>query len=253
MVRVVHTPSVRLVWLFPSDISGWLAKMFRDVYGVDPPLRFLEVVLRRGYTSVLEFFYTLWYVECSRVATHEIVRHRIASYWQSSQRYTKQEPTILVPRTVRHLVDAVVPAVETYLREVEVAKPLGEDVKQLVRYILPNAMLQRIYIGMNLRELIDVFIPLRACRRAQPEVRYIAWNMRKHLLSAVPGEDREVLCRVLGPRCVRFFSGQYCPERQIANRDAVHRCVRRAVEEMLEQHGREDERIEDYLIDLFQV
>jgi thymidylate synthase (FAD) len=143
--------------------------------------RVLKTVITSGHTSTLEHAsYTFAIDGVSRAMTHQLVRHRLASYNQQSQRYVTyaDEPTFIVPPAVaadpaasaafdvacadafgayRALLDAGVPA---------------ED----ARYLLPNAMETKIVVTMNVRELLH-FFELRCCKRAQWEIRDVALAM----------------------------------------------------------------------------
>lgn len=247
-VIVTCTPRVEL-----CRVCGTLrdiAEMFRVVYRRkqfeemslgsgkldEKDLKIVREILRRRHTSVLEFVNTLWFVECSRVATHEIVRHRIASYWQESQRYCTTVG-ILLPRSL--LRDDVLSLLrKMYDKYVELlnekkCRPFGEDAKQYVRYILPNAALSRIFIQMNLRELVEVFLPLRMCRRAQAELRYIAIKMYLKLVEVFP-EIRDVT----GPRCIVYG---YCPEFGFTDKEEMRKCRLAGYREAFQEHGDESE------------
>jgi thymidylate synthase (FAD) len=143
--------------------------------------RILKILMSSGHLSALEHAtYTFAIDGVSRALTHQLVRHRVASYNQQSQRYVSyaEEPEFIVPPTVaadpaalerfnaaneaafasyRSLIDAGIPA---------------ED----ARYVLPNAMETKIVVTMNVRELLH-FFELRCCNRAQWEIRNLALAM----------------------------------------------------------------------------
>ena len=109
----------------------------------------LSTIMSAGHTSTLEHAsYTFAVDGVSRALTHQLVRHRIASFNQQSQRYVKFTEKLLA---------AGVPA---------------ED----ARYLLPNAAETKIVITMNVRELLH-FFSLRCCNRAQWEIREMAHRM----------------------------------------------------------------------------
>ena len=116
----------------------------------------------------------------SRALTHQLVRHRIASFNQQSQRYVKFADGVPVvkPGTVTdndeasRIFDETVDAIEAaYARLLELGVP-AED----ARYLLPNASESKIVITMNVRELLH-FFSLRCCNRAQWEIREMAHRM----------------------------------------------------------------------------
>lgn len=168
---------------------------------------FLEKIMSLGHQSVLEHAsFTFGIDGISRACSHQLVRHRIASYSQQSQRY--------VTHTARF--DAVVPdsiqsrselcaRFENQLQElhrcyaelVEAGIP-AED----ARYILPNAACTNIIMTMNAREILH-FFELRCCERAQWEIRAMAVEMLRLVKGIAP-----VIFRDAGPGCL---TGP-CPE-----------------------------------------
>lgn len=143
--------------------------------------RVLRTVISSGHTSTLEHAsYTFAIDGVSRAMTHQLVRHRLASYNQQSQRYVTydSEPVFVVPPSVaadpaaREVFDdACASAFEWYRALLDADVP-PED----ARYLLPNAMETKIVVTMNVRELLH-FFELRCCRRAQWEIREVALAM----------------------------------------------------------------------------
>jgi len=141
----------------------------------------LKTVIMSGHTSTLEHAsYTFAVDGVSRAMTHQLVRHRMASYNQQSQRYVTygDEPTFVVPPTVaadpaarEKFDDACAAAFASYRELLDAGVP-AED----ARYLLPNAMETKIVITMNVRELHH-FFELRCCKRAQWEIRELALEM----------------------------------------------------------------------------
>lgn len=131
-----------------------------------------------GHESMVEMADATFRIECSRVVSHELVRHRIASYQQESQRYVRydeEEPDDLfyVPPeldpTERFILEA---AYEEAARAYKKLKVLGVK-SQLARYILPNGTRTRLVMKANLREWRH-FLRLRCHPSAQPEMQVIA-------------------------------------------------------------------------------
>lgn len=141
----------------------------------------LATVIKSGHLSTLEHAsYTFAVDGVSRALTHQLVRHRIASFNQQSQRYVKFADGVPVvkPGTVTdndeasRIFDETVDAIEAaYARLLELGVP-AED----ARYLLPNAAESKIVITMNVRELLH-FFSLRCCNRAQWEIREMAHRM----------------------------------------------------------------------------
>lgn len=132
-----------------------------------------------GHESMLEMVDATFLIECSRVVTHELVRHRIASYQQESQRfveYSQEDPEDLfvIPEVYEDQ-----PQGEMYMVQYEDALKsykqlrLMDVSKQDARYVLPNATRTRIVVKMNLREWMHV-LKLRCHKSAQPEMQEVA-------------------------------------------------------------------------------
>jgi len=149
--------------------------------GEDAVHRVLKTIISSGHTSALEHAsYTFAIDGVSRALTHQLVRHRLASYNQQSQRYVSyaEEPEFIVPPSVaadptalKRFKAANATAFEAYRALMEAGVP-AED----ARYLLPNAMETKIVVTMNIRELLH-FFELRCCKRAQWEIRDLSLAM----------------------------------------------------------------------------
>lgn len=143
--------------------------------------RVLKTIITSGHTSALEHAVYSFAVDgVSRAMTHQLVRHRLASYNQQSQRYVTyaEDPRFIVPPSVaadpaaaEAYREATAAAFASYRALVD-AGIAAED----ARYLLPNAMETKIVITMNVRELLH-FFELRCCKRAQWEIRELALAM----------------------------------------------------------------------------
>lgn len=152
-----------------------------ETLGDDAVRRVLRTILNSGHTSALEHAsYTFAIDGVSRALTHQLVRHRLASYNQQSQRYVAyaDEPAFIVPPDVdadpsrrRAFLGSCRASFAAYRAMLD-AGALPED----ARYLLPNAMETKIVVTMNVRELLH-FFELRICRRAQWEIRELATTM----------------------------------------------------------------------------
>lgn len=152
--------------------------------------RVLRTIMASGHYSALEHAsYTLAIEGVSRALTHQLVRHRLASYNQQSQRYVsyKEEPTFIVPPQIESDPDVrsaflghCASAFRAY-RELIEAGVAPED----ARYLLPNAMETKIVVTMNIRELLH-FFELRCCKRAQWEICELALRMLELVTPTAP-------------------------------------------------------------------
>lgn len=178
----------------------------------------LGTIMSSGHFSTLEHAsYTFSVEGVSRALTHQLVRHRMASFNQQSQRYVKfkEEPAIIKPATVADdpacsaVFDEAVEAVwHAYDQLVQAGIP-AED----ARYLLPNACESKIVVTMNIRELLH-FFALRCCNRAQWEIRDLAWAMLELVRPTAP-----FIFKDAGPGCVRGV----CPEGKMACGDPYPR------------------------------
>ena len=167
----------------------------------------LTTILSSGHFSTLEHAsYTFAVEGVSRARTHQLVRHRLASYNQQSQRYVKfkEEPPIVRPASVdtnpeaaQAFDEAIDACWQAYDKLVQAGVP-AED----ARYILPNACETKIVVTMNIRELMH-FFSNRCCNRAQWEIRELAWKMLELVRPTAP-----FIFRTAGPGCMRGA----CPE-----------------------------------------
>lgn len=150
--------------------------------------KILRKVIELGHHSTLEHAsFTFGVKGVSRALTHQLVRHRIASYSQQSQRYVRfAQPEYIVPQKVgkredrKIFDDAVLNAWNAYNQLIENGVP-EED----ARYVLPNATATSITITMNARELLH-FFSLRCCNRAQWEIKKMAKLMLREVRSIAP-------------------------------------------------------------------
>ncbi|MBP5313339.1 MAG: FAD-dependent thymidylate synthase [Eggerthellaceae bacterium] len=150
----------------------------------------LSTIMGSGHYSALEHASFTFAVEgVSRALTHQLVRHRLASYNQQSQRYVKFNAG--VPVVVPHTVEEDNRAKEVFDNAVDSAAKAYEELLSLgipaedARYLLPNAAETKIVITMNARELLHFFNE-RCCKRAQWEIRELALEMLSLAKEAAP-------------------------------------------------------------------
>ena len=169
----------------------------------------IKKVVGMGHLSVTEHAYFTFGIEgVSRSLTHQLVRHRIASYSQQSQRYVKMDRALyVVPPSIANDPEAKALYTRTMDEAWKTYRLLAKKVeKEDARYVLPNACHTNIMVTMNARELWH-FFSLRCCRRAQWEIRMMAWKMLVEAKKTAP-----ILFENAGPSCYRGP----CPEGQYA-------------------------------------
>lgn len=155
---------------------------------------FIASILKNGHESVIEHEKISVRIVCDRGVSHEIVRHRIASYSQESTRYCNycnekfgKELTLIKPvfwefgsEEYNQWYMAMQGIEETYNRLIEMgAKP------QEARTVLPNSLKTEIVVTMNLREWRH-FFKLRTSIKAHPQMREIACNMLNAFKERLP-------------------------------------------------------------------
>jgi len=150
---------------------------------------FVRMIRRSGHHSVLEHAYATFRISgISRACSHQLVRHRLCSFTQKSQRYVDEKDfSYVIPPSVEENEEAkklfeefMESARNTYVR----LKELGiknED----ARYVLPNAAETEIVLTANFRELRHI-ISLRKDKSAQWEIRKLAHEMLRLLKEHAP-------------------------------------------------------------------
>jgi thymidylate synthase (FAD) len=181
----------------------------------DKQVAFVRAVVASGHESPLEHVSFSFGVEgVSRALTHQLVRHRIASYSQQSQRYVNAEhfdyiepPSIAADPEAHAVFVRIMEEVRAaYSRLLACARRRGvsgEQANQDARFILPQATETKIVVTMNCRQLLHFFRE-RCCTRAQWEIRSLAGRMLDVCRRELPAvfENAGAKCEQLG----------YCPE-----------------------------------------
>ncbi|HNW33777.1 MAG TPA: FAD-dependent thymidylate synthase [Candidatus Ozemobacteraceae bacterium] len=152
----------------------------------------LEKLRLRNHLSPFEHASFTFSVDgVSRALSHQLVRHRIASYSQESQRYVEYTklrelpyiipPTIAAnPEAAKRFADVTEEALKGYRELLEIGVP-AED----ARYLFPNAVETKLVYTMNARSLFN-FFEQRCCRKAQWEIRLLAEAMLREVRKAAP-------------------------------------------------------------------
>ena len=168
------------------ESAGRLCWNTQDKTGTVPDR--IEAWIEIGHESMIEHACATFSIRGSRAMTHELVRHRLASYSQRSQRYVREneESYILPPE-----VTSVDGAGETYRNAMSAAWTAYRELQkqglkpEIARYVLPNACYTEIICTWNFRELRHI-IALRSTPRALPEIREVAKKLRDIMKSAAP-------------------------------------------------------------------
>ena len=176
---------------------------------------FVKKIVSSGHLSPLEHVKFTFAIEgVSRALTHQLVRHRLASYSQQSQRYVKEKDfDYIIPPTIERnsaakvefekLMIIVQQSYTKLLTLLGQDKLSGEIANQDARFVLPQAAETKIVVTMNCRELLH-FFEHRCCSRAQWEIRQLANKMLEICIEKLPA-----VFAAAGAKCEGLG---YCPE-----------------------------------------
>ena len=204
-----HTPEPQRVVAMAARLcySPVGAEELAESMSEEQVARLVGKIVDLGHWSTLEHVSFTFAIEgVSRVLTHQLVRHRIASYSQQSQRYVSEHDfEYIVPPAVAANAEANARFKDLMARirsTYDELIALGVH-KEDARYCLANATETKIVVTMNARALLN-FFTLRCCARAQWEIRQMAEEMLKQARKAAP-----LLFKKGGPTCV---AEGYCSE-----------------------------------------
>ncbi len=200
-----HTPNPERVVAMAARLcySPVGAKDLAENMSDEQVEKLVTKIIGLGHASTMEHVSFTFAIEgISRVLSHQLVRHRIASYSQQSQRYVSEHDfEFITPPSVEGNVEAetkfnnlMAQIKQTYDELVE----LGVH-KEDARYCLANATETKIVVTMNARALLN-FFSLRCCYRAQWEIRAMADKMLAEVRGVAP-----LLFKKAGPSCVTDF------------------------------------------------
>ena len=233
VMLIAHTPEPEKVVATAAKLcySSSDIETLKDGLTDDKVESFIQMIASIGHESVMEHVSFTFGIEgISRACSHQLVRHRIASYSQKSQRYVNERgfdfitpPEIeAVPEAKTEFDRAMAELTESYnkiaelLTEKHKADYLaqGQDEKTAARnarkkanedarFVLPNACETKIVVTMNVRSLFN-FFRHRCCNRAQWEIKAVADEMLRICREVAPN-----IFKYAGPSCV--VTGK-CPE-----------------------------------------
>lgn len=175
------------------EAAGRTCYKSEDKITQDSAEKFVRMLMKKGHVSVIEHESVSVRIVCDRGVTHEIVRHRLASYSQESTRYcnyskTKFRGEIRIIDMGRFLDaeheyiwhQAMLDAEQSYMALIEAgATP------QIARSVLPNALKTEIVMTCNLRQWTH-FFNLRTAKAAHPQMRELARPMLAKFRELIP-------------------------------------------------------------------
>jgi thymidylate synthase (FAD) len=202
-------PSIDVTFYVPEDGSTneqAIERAGRTCYKSEDKIteisapKFIKMIKKRGHHAMLEFGYATAKIIGDRGLTHELVRHRLASFAQESTRYCNyskgkfnSEITVVEQPGLdeeQRLVwlDAITEIESAYMRLLELNVPA-----QIARSVLPIGLKAEIVIGANLREWRHIF-KMRCARDAHPIIRGVMLKALKIFHEKIPSlyEDQFV-------------------------------------------------------------
>lgn len=149
---------------------------------------FIERLVRRGHEAMLEHGYATAHFRIDRGVSHELVRHRLASYAQESTRYCNYKdkdiefvrPSYLNESSYELWTNAMLTAEEAYNQMIK-----NGCTPQQARAVLPNSLATTIVVTANLREWRTIF-KLRCAKDAHPDMRYIMLRLLSDMYKLFP-------------------------------------------------------------------
>jgi len=193
---------VELLFITPEaekliETAGRTSYLSFGKQGKDTEKAFIRMLIKRGHLSVLEHAYATFRISgISRAFTHQLVRHRLCSFTQQSQRYVDESKfNYIEPLSIKNHPEAhsaFVDFMEKTRKAYQELQKLGIK-KEDARFVLPNATESQIVVTANLREWRHI-IELRSEPGAQWEIREAAIEILKILKKHAPTifEDLEI-------------------------------------------------------------
>ena len=183
---------VELVAITPDpqqviEQAGRTCYLSFDRIGEDTCSGFIRRLIKMGHESPLEHAYATFRVRnCSRAMTHQLVRHRLMSVSQQSQRYVDEDGfAYVMPKAIpTEFVDDFHEDMKTIQQMYHKWRKRGLR-KEDARFVLPNACVSEIVVSANFREWRHIF-KLRTSAKAQWEIREACCTMLSILLEHAP-------------------------------------------------------------------
>jgi len=181
-----------------EDIIEFAARVcYRSTARMGHSPDFIAARIREGHEDIIEHAQATYFIEgISRACSHQLVRHRIASFSQESQRYTDlgENAEFVMPEAIannpqaRQVWDDVISRLEGAYREFRKLGIRKED----ARFLLPNATTTNLVLSMNFRSLRHFFW-LRCDKAAQWEIRDLATEMLRLIYPIAPSVFQDIV------------------------------------------------------------
>ena len=190
--HVAKPIEVELITITPDaekviEQAGRTCYLSLDKVGEDTEKSFIQRLIKLGHDSPLEHVSATFRIKnCSRAMTHQLVRHRLMSVSQQSQRYVDENDfQYVVPQSIpEEFIEDFHNDMQT-IRDMY-AKWRGRNIlKEDARFVLPNACVSEIVVTANFREWRHI-IKLRTSKKAQWEIRQVCTKILKILQKKAP-------------------------------------------------------------------
>ncbi|MCL2088896.1 MAG: FAD-dependent thymidylate synthase [Oscillospiraceae bacterium] len=198
----IMTPIDRTAVLKSIETAARCCYKSEDKITDDSASGMVRMLVKHGHEAMIEHCGITVKFICDRGVSHEIVRHRIASYAQESTRYVNyskgkfgSEITVIKPLFYQEGTDnynlwyeAMLEAEKTYMALIE-----NGSIAQEARAVLPSSLKTEIVVTMNMRAWRN-FFRLRTANAAHPQIQEIAKPLLAELKETLPElfEDIEV-------------------------------------------------------------
>jgi thymidylate synthase (FAD) len=216
---LVHTPNPEAVIASAARLcysNASIDDLMLKSEDKDKTREYIDMLMSLGHESPIEHVTFTFGIEgISRACSHQLVRHRIASYSQKSQRYVDETDfDYVIPKSIKNC-PAALQAYEYLMASIQVdyesirgcliedfinqgmdEKAAEKKANEDTRMVLPNACCTSIIVTMNVRSLFN-FFKRRCCNRAQWEIRELAMEMLRLCMEVAPN-----IFRHAGPDCV---------------------------------------------------
>ena len=223
---LAHTPNPEAVIASAARLcysSATIDDLMKKSEDDESTRKYIDMLMSLGHESPIEHVSFTFGIEgISRACTHQLVRHRIASYSQKSQRYVNETQfEYVTPEAIasdpvaKDVYDETMQLLQSrydfiragliqkYVKDGMDEKAAEKKANEDARMVLPNACCTSIIVTMNIRSLFN-FFKHRCCNRAQWEIRAVANEMLRQCMSVAPN-----IFKYAGPDCIT--KGK-CPE-----------------------------------------
>ena len=216
---LAHTPNPEAVIASAARLcysSATIDDLMKKSEDDESTRKYIDMLMSLGHESPIEHVSFTFGIEgISRACTHQLVRHRIASYSQKSQRYVNETQfEYVTPEAIasdpvaKDVYDETMQLLQSrydfiragliqkYVKDGMDEKAAEKKANEDARMVLPNACCTSIIVTMNIRSLFN-FFKHRCCNRAQWEIRAVANEMFRQCMSVAPN-----IFKYAGPDCI---------------------------------------------------